>query len=180
MGDIIHDLYGIIRYANNKGEALASAREFMYEMVRMDIFDWCAFFDEPAATDAYGHYPLVMGGNTKIATMFIEDRWHHQRSEDMEYIAAIREYLQHATDEQAFNNETIILPDGTKNTTMFRHYAYMIGQYQGSEVRLYDQDGEGIRDDKHLKFALNYWEGSAAPPLDRKLSLFIVPVFAHY
>ncbi len=38
-----------------------------------------------------------------------------------------------------------------------RFFAHSVGQYTGSNVCVYDNDGEGVRDSGHLKDALEKW-----------------------
>ena len=41
---------------------------------------------------------------------------------------------------------------------MFKYRCSCLGQYKGSDIRLYDNDGQGIRDNKHLKDTLTKWK----------------------
>jgi len=55
----------------------------------------------------------------------------------------------------------------------FRFFCHCLGQYQGSEVWLYNNDGSGIRNTTELKWALN-------PEGISKKNIWIVPADVHY
>lgn len=71
----------------------------------------------------------------------------------------------------------------TQINSDFKFRCNQAGAYIGPCVRLYDQDGEGIRERKHLQNVLNKWacnnSGKPDPELEG-LNLYIVPADVHY
>ena len=92
--------------------------------------------------------------------------------------------MNYYTDEELFNAEE----DKHKNTTqkvinaldnkspkydlsMFKHYCWTLGQYGGTAIWLYDNDGVGINDNRTLKSVLNKW--------GKGLKVYCVPADVH-
>ena len=68
---------------------------------------------------------------------------------------------------------------------MVRHMMNQLGQYHGPAVRLYDADGEGIQDRRHIENVLSRWkviyedEGKRNPYAGSG-PLWIVPADVHW
>ena len=58
---------------------------------------------------------------------------------------------------------------------MFHNYCFQFGQYEGTQIYLYGNDGEGIRNEKTLKNVLNKWDSKDYEDLD----VFVVPCDCH-
>ena len=61
---------------------------------------------------------------------------------------------------------------------MIKFYCYSLGQCKGPNVYLYDNDGEGITDENHLRNVLKKWEDITTEYVN--LRLFVVPVDVHF
>ncbi len=106
----------------------------------------------------------------------------------MEHIKKVKEMINFYSDEELFEEEVkdtkkkIILSleedKGEKieqSLSMFRYYCNCLGEYEGTEIFLYDNEGSGIRETKHLKNALNKWDNKDY----QKLGVFIIPIDVH-
>ena len=168
----MHMVIRAIVYAKDKEEALENAEHIFGKLVGTSRpFDYYTMFRD--GDDKYGvsgrsrwkDIPAVAKATSKEGTSLIEN--------GMKYTV------------DAFNGaldqiKGYIRDDDTENS-MFRYYCYVIGQYEGPDVFLYDQDGEGIRDRKHLENVLNKWAGASISSSKEyeKLKIFVVPADVH-
>jgi len=97
---------------------------------------------------------------------------------------SIREMLSIMSDEDIFKER--LQPNAPKPQhfmpSLARHYFHSAGQYKGSQVWLYDPEGEGIRDRVHLANVLHKWsnqyKGKSNPYKDMKI--WVTPSDVHY
>jgi hypothetical protein len=82
------------------------------------------------------------------------------------------------TDEQLFEGEGIF--DDIKG--LFWYRCRQAGSVEGSAVWLYDHDGNGIRDSRHLSEVLNKWPSchKDKPNLYADMEVWVVPADVHY
>lgn len=90
----------------------------------------------------------------------------------------LREALAKVSDEEAWSQSYPDLKDDV------RFLAHHVGQYKGSNIYVYDNDSEGIREPVHLKNALEKWPGlddrSTRERLDNAGDVWLVTADAHH
>jgi len=167
----MHSLIGIIIYAVNEKSALTQAKEIMEELVENKYFDWYQTFDE--GDHRFGDLPQVMNAERAGGRVFINCLMGYTMTKFFEVLSIVRKTLISKTDLEIW--------EARADKEMIRHCFNQLGSYGGSEIHLYDNDGEGIREPSHLHSALNKW-----PTLDKEhtvkydnLSIYVVPVDAH-
>ena len=158
-------------------------------------FDYGSFFDEENATSRWGKLPVVCLADSKEGKKLIKDGMDVTKKSFKEDIKKVRELINFYSDEELFEGKTIDLKKQilenlenkpiTKHISMFKYYCHSLGEYQGSSIWLYDNDGSGIRDSKNLKNILNKWEYIYKDKKEGKnpyknLKVFIIPCDVHY
>jgi hypothetical protein len=163
-----------IVYAENKEDALDKAEHIFQRLAGEDgqPFDYYTMFRDGddkygvSGKSRWGDLPAVEDANSDAGKKLIE--------EGMEYTEKEFEY--------ALEQIKGFIDDGKTDDSMFRYYCSVAGQYQGSSIFLYDQDGEGIRDRKHLENVLNKWADTGIKSAEeyKNLEVFVVPADVHH
>ena len=193
----MHKIIRILCYAENKEEARETAEDILNESLvgENKPFDYGSFFDEEHAISRWGKMLVVCLANSKKGKKLIKDGMENTKKDFKENIKKVRELINFYSDEELFEEKTIDIKKQilenledkpiTKNIFMFKYYCNCLGQYKGSNIWIYDNDGEGIRNSEHLKNVLNKWEyiykdkkGEANPY--KNLKVFVIPCDCHY
>ncbi len=167
----MHMVIRTIVYAENETEALDNARTVFEKLIEnQDPFDYYQMFDEPSpyktsGSGRWGNLTGVALVTSKEGKEFIKDGMKYTKESFMEHIKAIRKVLK-KTNEELFKD---------KYNFEFRYPCYCIGEYGGSNIWLYDKDGEGIRTEKHLENASSNW----GRKMDKDLKVYVIPADAH-
>jgi len=130
-----------------------------------DPFDYGSVISTPTLAD------------TKKGKALIDEAMNYQRREFKDSLRQIRAKLATMTDDELFDER-----DGVGLPARF--YMHNAGQYRGSAIWLYDDDGEGIQESHHLENALNKWrclyedQGKDNPSADSRVWVSVADV--HY
>jgi hypothetical protein len=147
----MHNLIGIIVYAKNEAEALPKAQDVLNNMVGENYqpFDWGCLLTSPHARWQETYKPVY---NLK-----------HKEGRRV-----VGKLMKSTLDSFKYNTQRII--DAIKETNgdiaKLRAYGgfdvccHLAGQFEGSEVHLYSDVGEGIQEIDHLKEALELEGGT--------------------
>jgi hypothetical protein len=150
----MHMLIGVIVEAVDESDATSQAETILEGLTGEGNypFDYFALAGE---SDRAEGIPTVALASTDPGAKIIADGMAATKRDFMEALARIRKALGKYNDEELFTGEA--KNKGTLELGMFRYDCHAAGQYAGSNVWLYDQDGAGIRDDKHLARVLAKW-----------------------
>lgn len=141
----MHEGVGVIVYAENREEAHDKIQK---------IFE--GLIDEREGFDYFDPNFKVVRALSKEGKKIISDLLESQREEHEYGLEKIRAGLSTYSNAE-FHDEA--RREGFENDTgMIRHYMHNVGAYHGPSIRLYDQDGEGIRGNRHLNNVLTKWE----------------------
>ena len=162
----MHMVIRVIVYASSQEEALKKGKKVLSKLCEEEKFDYYATFDEEglvvAGKDRWGNLPVVAKLSSKEGKKLISEGFCAMRKEFYRCLNKIRKYLKENSNKQLF-----------EDTSLFRYYCYCLGQYSGSEIWLYNNDGEGIRNTRELKWALN-------PESISKENIWVVPADVHF
>jgi len=156
-------------YANSEKEALSVARENLQNLCEgQHPFDYYDLFDEGGSTYWGDRCPEIALLDSPEGRKMVVEGWS----------ATLRDMRQHL-------KEILKLTRGKKVTEVMRdirkdwlqYHFKSVGDYRGESVWLYDHDGEGIKDRRHLNNVLNKW-GNEREYMDKKV--YVVPADVHY
>ena len=198
----MHQIIKIICYANSQEEARARAEKILNEnLVGEDgqPFDYGTFFDEESSVSGksrWGNLPPVVLANSKEGKKYIDEGMKATKDSFMGNIKKVRKLIDFYSDEELFEGEVkdtkrkIILSLGEnedkelKDISQFRIRCFWLGQYGGSEIFLYDNDGSGITDTKHLNNVLNKWkclyEDKGEKNPNKNNQIWVIPCDVHH
>jgi hypothetical protein len=170
----MHMKIGVITYSDTKADADDDA-EIILDRLIPQPFDYFTIL---------GTYRA----DSKQGKELIETRIEYTWTGFKDTLKKIRLILATMTDEEIFEQrmEKSSAGDGSPDflPSLVRYYFYQIGQYQGSETWLYDNDGEGIRNREHLKNVLDKWEEalkeSQRPNPYTDLNIWVTIADVHY
>lgn len=188
----MHRVIRIICYAKNKKEAREKAEEILNEnLVRNgEPFDYGTFFDEDSSgsgKNRWGNLPVVALADSKEGKKLIDEGMKFTKDEFIKNVKEVREMINFYSDEELFEENVVdvkkkileSLQDKKDKVSLgisfFKHYCFCLGEYKGTDIYVYDNDGEGIRTTKHLKSTLNKWNSANY----KDLKVFVVPVDVH-
>lgn len=167
-----------IVYAKDEGGALEEAERVFETLVENSTFDYYCMFRKTDAghmvsgSDRWGEITPVAKVTSKEGKKLIDEGMEYTKQEFVRGLNYIRDAVKDFTDEELFNDKKVQV-HGMKG--MFRYFCHCVGQYVGSDIYLYDNDGSGIRSDNDLKNALEQY---GHPKKDIKV--YIVPADVHY
>ena len=171
----MHMLICAIVYARDEEEALERGETIFESLVERGIFD---YFDSPK--ERWGDVPAVVNIEHPDAKKLINDAMDKMWRNFKENITVVRKLLDAYTDEEIFEErakvEKISSQEGFDPIRIARYYFLCVGRYEGPDVFLYDDDGEGIRTHEHLKNVLNKWDDEKYKDLD----IWVVPADVHF
>jgi len=186
----MHMVIKVLVYADDEEEAVNEADCVLDGLCgEAEPFDYYHTFDNPQATKRWGELPkaaricMDLGSEkcdkcddrfhcyTTQMNSMLEEAMQRTKQGFLENLGHLKKLIATHTDDE-------LLEDSD-----FKFYCNQAGEYRGPCVWLYDQDGEGIREKKHLQDVLNRWAcnngGKPDPELEDK-NLFIVPADVHY
>lgn len=180
----MHMIVRVLVNAEDADEALEAAKYVMDDLVGDDRpFDyWTDFVEEKSMVSGvsrWGERPYAQRVHTEKHPFYIMDgrkqvygAMETNRNAFMYDLKIVREMLSKYTDDQLFEEAKVDGVDYVDSPGFFRHRCHCLGQYQGSQVWLYDSDGSGIRTPRELASILNH-EYNDGP-------LWMVPFDVHY
>lgn len=125
-------------YANSRLEAIATAEEDVFVVLTTG---------QHAPFDSYHVDSQAISADSAKGQGDIAESLILTKAALFRNLEEVRDGLRSLTNEGVY----------TAGGAGLRHSLYKAGQYQGSEIFLYDQDGEGIRNRKHLDNVLSKW-----------------------
>lgn len=143
----MHMLIGVITYGVSKEDGRADALDILNQLV-------------PDPFDYYNESGTYKATSVKGAT-FIKEGMEATWRDFQASMRNIREIISTMSDEDIFEEriaESNPVKPAHAMPDLARYYFHQVGEYRGSNIWLYDKDGEGIRDRKHLASVLSKWE----------------------
>jgi len=166
----MHYLIGVIVYGKKKEEAFNKAKSILENLCG----DYKAFDYYSTADDSFSRWkgPKVLRVDCKKGKELMTRLMGYTEKNFMEALELVKKALGNYTDEELFEE---------KDKEMFRHRCHCIGQYEGYEIHLYDNDGSGIRTKSHLENVLSKWKclGGEYPKKYVDMNIYIVPADVH-
>jgi len=166
----MHYLIGVIVYGKNKEEAFDEAKELLDNLCG----DYKAFDYYSTADDSFSRWKgqKVIRVNCKKGKELVTSLMKYTEETFFETLEKVKKALDSYTSEELFEE---------KDKEMFRYRCSCLGQYEGHEIHLYDTDGAGIRNNKHLKNVLSKWKclGGKYPKKYADMNIYIVPADVH-
>ena len=165
----MHSKYYIIVYENNEKEALVKAINILNRLTHeSNSFDYFHDIQQPVNV------------NSEEGKKLIEKGMNATEKEFYNAITKVRNTIENYTDKEIFNEQD---QDGNC-LDLVRYYFGIVGMYKGPEIYMYDNDGEGIDNQNHLKSVLNkyaslYENKKRANPYKDK-EIFVIPTMMHY
>jgi hypothetical protein len=184
----MHMVIRAIVYAKDKDGALDKARD-IFEMLTANQhpFDYYRMFDNEGTSVSgkgrWGDLPEACLASSKEGKELIDEGFKYTKNKFMEAIEHIRKSIEAKSDEELFEDKYVEGEDASTNG-MFKYWCYSAGEYEGSGIFLYNDDGEGIRSQHQLDDALNKYKaiyedrGQENPNKDDKI--WVVPADVHY
>ena len=172
----MHMIIRAIVYSDNKEDALEKGKEVINNMCDENgKFDYATFFDEGengiSGVSRWGEIPPVCEVTSEEGKKLIKEGFDATKGNFYDNMLKIRQTISKYKDlelfeEKVMDNKTQVVNALTNDKNkdyelhMFRYYCNCVGQYDGSEIFLYGNDGEGIRTSDQLKRTLEeYNEG---------------------
>jgi len=144
-------------FADSEGEAVEMARGVFRQLcLNQEPFDYFELMQMDGETGNWKEGEVAYKQDSPEFSKIVTKRMEYTKLEFMRYLKDIRRALKSKTDEQLFAARFGDVKVG-KKTVMFRYSCGILGQYHGSGIWLYDQDGEGIREPGHLKDVEDKW-----------------------
>ena len=177
----MHMIIRAIVYAGSYKGALEKGRVIFERLTEEGgVFDYYVTFDGEGSPVSgrgrWGYLPGVSLVTSRMGQKLIKDGMKWTKQGFIRSLQTLRKVLGERIDEEIFEAE---FDDG-----LFRYHCHCAGQYEGSEIYLYDNDGGGIRTPKHLENVLNKWEclhgyeGKKNPY--EGLGIYVVPADVHF
>lgn len=181
----MHMVIRCIVYAESKEVALDNAKSIFDNLCEKNApFDYYHTFDDPGTTVSgrgrWGNIIPVAKVDSIEGKKLIEEGWKNTEEGFKKAITRVRLILQHLTDEQ-IREEQIpnSAPNEIKELFTTRFPFNQVGEFRGSEIWLYDNDGSGIQSKRHLKDTLEKWPNTSKGEYDH-LDVWVVPTDVHY
>ena len=183
----MHQLIKIIVYAKNEEDAVLNTENILDRICGDGkAFDYGSVLDEDGEK-SWGVEKVSLA-NSKEGKRLIDEGMKDTKEDFMENIKAIRKLIEKYSDDEIFEEEEDLskrdlrkaildkLENKKQEYNAWRYYFYKLGQYEGSNIYLYDNDGSGIRNFKHLKDVLNKWGSKDYQDLE----IFVVCCDVHH
>jgi hypothetical protein len=179
----MHMIINALVVAKSAEEAVEKASE-VFERITGDgqPFDYYEVFDNPGSpvsgAGRWGEQPAALKIGTNEGNKALADAMAATRRDFMDALKRVKRAIRAFKDEELYQGKTNNNLDKKKDydLSLFRFACYQVGQYKGSQVWVYDQDGAGIREDQHLQRALSNWD----QPIPDVSAVWIVPADVHY
>lgn len=164
-------------YAENEDEALATARNTIYDrLIEEDVY---ASYDTPAEGSGIGsglermyHYPAVVRAHTDEGRELVREGWTNTVDHYESALERVEEFLDNHTYSDLWEDRDVYVD--------YSHQFRTIGQTHGSATFLYDQHGRGIRDKGHLLNILTGGDGRYGMRDNHSTDLYVVPAEVKY
>lgn len=172
-----HQIIRIIVYANTKKEALENAIKILEGLIKDgSLFDYYTLFNDNTAKASgkarWGNLPSAVRLMTKEGIGLVNEGMNATIRDFKKEINLIRKKLNEEKDDD------ILIGDG-----FFRFSCLEIGEYKGSCIWVYDNEGEGIRDIEHLKEVLTKWKeyhkGENKENPYKNFDIWVIPADVH-
>jgi hypothetical protein len=167
--------------AKNQKEALSKA-DGVFERLTGDNrpFDYHQMFDTEGTSVSgkgrWGNIPAARKVSSAAGTKMLQEAWGYTQQEFNDNLDHIRNAMKY-TNAEIMNECPTGVARGQDNPLMLvRHRLYNCGQYEGSNIWLYDSDGSGIRTQRELDNVINNY----GHPLPDGEELWIVPADVHF
>lgn len=188
----MHQIIRIIVYAHSGKDALRRAKSILDNNLVGEgygLFDYGTFFDNDGSAVSgkgrWGNIPAVVLADSKEGKKFIDDGMKFTKESFLESVKGMRDFLDKYSDEELFEEERIgirgkildkLSEEKTNNLGVgyFKYYCRNAGVFGGSNIYLYDDDGEGINKTSHLKKVLDKWGDKNSK------KIYVIPVDVHY
>ncbi len=118
---------------------------------------------------------LCMKADSKKGQEFIKDRMATQERSFKNNLTSLRKHLENYTNDELWNQR---YADAAVDCIEMHHRAWQVGQYAGSSIYLYDDDGEGIQEPTHPKNVLEKWPCLNVSEYD-DLTVYVVSAIAN-
>ena len=145
----MHMIIRAIVYGKDEDEALEEAETIFQRFVENREFDNYTLFNDEDATVSgiakWGRLPVCPLAESKEGKKSISQAMKSTKDCFLRHLNQVRASLHTYSDDELLNEG--------KNG-WFKYTCRCMGQFVGPNVFLYDSDGEGILNEKHLKYAL--------------------------
>lgn len=159
----MHMIIRAIVYAKDIAQAKSKAESIFRRMSgEGQEFDYYNLFSNPYAEQRWGKKDTVYLADSKEGKELIEEGMKATEADFKIHISKVRAILR--------RNK---VPSKLMKKSDFRYHCHCIGEYRGSDVWLYDDDGEGIRDREHLRLVLTSWN-------ENRENIYVVPADVHF
>ena len=162
----MHMIIRAIVYADSGEEALERAGIVFEKLVENGSFDYFTLFNDKKAVMSgearWGRLKVCPLAESKDGKKSISQAMESTKDCFLRHLKEVRDYLHTYSDNE--------LLDEGKNV-WFRYTCRCLGEYVSPNVFLYDSDGEGILNKKHLRNALT------KRPFKK---VYVVPADVHY
>tara|TARA_R100001082_G_scaffold105683_1_gene77963 strand:+ start:194 stop:688 length:495 start_codon:yes stop_codon:yes gene_type:complete len=164
----MHMVIRNIVYANSESEALSISHSNFDNLCEGGRpFDYYDTFDN-GGTSYWGRKLSPTSKiNTEEGRKLIVDGWRNTLRDMRYHLQEIQKITE--------NKSALEIIKSLKHNHLQYHYK-SIGDYRGSGVWMYDNDGEGIKSRKHLDNVINKWGANEY----RDKDIYIVPADVHY
>ena len=170
----MHTLIAAIVYAETKEDAETEAKEVFDQLCTNDnYFDW---HDSPERR--WGIQPDALPIYSQESKELIKRLLGYTKQSFCESVENIRKIL------AAYDTKKLYRARDENPEGHFRYLCSCVGEDIGPHIRLYNPDGGGIREPKHLGYVLRKWDcldgykGDKNPY--KNLSIWLVPRDIHY
>ena len=176
----MHMVISAIVYAPDEESAFDKAREVFERLCGENgqPFDYFSTFESAGSPMSgrgrWGSVVPIARADSKEGKRLIEEGMDATKIDFMRNLSEVRKALEGRSDEELFR----------KNDDMWRYYAHGLGEYTGSNIWLYDNDGSGIRTPNNLESVLSKYrsiyedEGKENPHRDELV--WVVPADVHF
>lgn len=167
-------IYALVEVDSNddhpEDAALGAGKSVFDELVGVgvhndQIFDYYTTFDDDSSSVSgparYGERPPALSLDFPRGKRWMHLGWKRTKQQFERNIERVREGFEEHSNEE--------IREENADATMIRHYMKQLGEYRGPSIRLYTENGEGVRTRRHLDRVL-----------DKSENLWIVPADVHY
>lgn len=153
--------------ASTAEQALAAGQHVFDRLVGFgpgssSIFDYYVTFESECSRVAgkgrWGDLPIAAPVNSQAGHRLVENGWQATRAVFDRNLDRVKEAI------ESFSDEEILHDKGFS-----RHAFYKVGSYEGPEIFLYDEAGDGVRTRRRLETIVTGGE-----------DLWVVPADVHY
>ena len=143
-------------------------------------------FDDEGTTVSgkgrWGNLPAAALVSSKEGKKLVEDGIKYTKETFFENLELVKQAINTYSKEELFEEGDKITED--MDLSLFKYRCHRLGMYQGPEIWLYDHEGSGIREGRHLEGVLNKWshiyEGREEKNPYEGMDIWVVPADVHY